>query len=69
MARKGSPMLSRPGFDGIEHATFMTAGGVHHDLDLFNVMAARRVFVSVPVAAPRRSRLPPHAESESPQFS
>ena len=39
------------GFDGIEPAALMTAVGVHRDLDLFNVMAARRVFVSVPVAS------------------
>jgi len=29
------------GFDGIEHATFMTADGVRHDPDLFSEMAAR----------------------------
>jgi imidazolonepropionase-like amidohydrolase len=39
------------GFDGIEHATFMTVDGVAHDPDLFDLMAARRVFVSVPVAS------------------
>ena len=56
------------GFDGIEHATFMTAKGVHQDPDLFNVMAARRVFVSVPVASTAAQPSPPPGSSVAKRF-
>lgn len=56
------------GFDGIEHATFMTAKGVHHDPDLFNVMAARCVFVSVPVASTAAQPSPPPGSSVAKRF-
>jgi imidazolonepropionase-like amidohydrolase len=56
------------GFDGIEHATFMTSEGVHHDPDVFNVMAARRVFVSVPVATTAAQPSPPPGSSVAKRF-
>ena len=57
------------GFDGIEHATFVTAEGVRHDPDLFNVMAARRVFVSVPVASTATQPSPPPGSSVAKRFT
>jgi len=57
------------GFDGIEHATFMTADGVRHDPDLFNVMAARGVFVSVPIASTATLAAPPPGSSVAKRFT
>ena len=57
------------GFDGIEHATFMTADGVRHDPDLFNVMAARGVFVSVPIASTDTLAAPPPGSSVAKRFT
>jgi len=57
------------GFDGIEHATFMTADGVRHDPDLFNDMAARRIFVSLPVASAAVQPSPPPGSSVAKRFT
>lgn len=56
------------GFDGIEHATFMTAEGVAHDPDLFDLMAARRIFVSVPIASTAAQPSPPPGSSVAKRF-
>lgn len=56
------------GFDGIEHATFMTADGVHHDPELFARMAARGMFVSVPIASTLARPSPPAGSSVGHRF-
>jgi imidazolonepropionase-like amidohydrolase len=47
----------------------MTPEGVHHDPYLFDVMAARRVFVSVPIASTTAQPSPPPGSSVAKRFN